>query len=106
MFCPCCAGRTTHPIHHTGQSGNVDGTGHSPDPEQFGIHRVSEPCKLRIQSELLGAPFPAIVNLVHIPILSFRSVLIIHCSQRNSFATVCLIGYTTLEYSGIRYGTT
>lgn len=105
MFCPCCAGRTTYSIHHIEPSGNIDGNGHPPLPRLFGIHRVSEPCKLRIPSDPLGAPFPVIVSVVNVPVLSFRRVLIIHSSQRNSFATVYRTGYTTLGCNGTQYGT-
>jgi len=63
MFCPCSAGRTTRSFHHPDQSGNVDCDGRPPPHEPFGIHRVSEPCKLRIPSDLLGAPFPVTVNV-------------------------------------------
>jgi hypothetical protein len=105
MFCPCCTGHTPRSIHHVDQSGNVDGNNHSPAPEQSGIHRISEPCKLRIPSDLLGAPFPVTVNLVNVPrSLSFRRVLIIHSSPQNSFATVYPIGYTKLGYNGTKYG--
>lgn len=72
MFCPCCAGRATRSNQHLDQSGNVDVNGHPPAPEEFGIHRAEEPCKLRIPSDPLGVPFPVIVNLVNVPILSFH----------------------------------
>ena len=102
MFCPCCAGRT----HDVDESGNFDGNGYSPLPGQPGIHRTSEPCKLRIPGDLLGAPLPVIMDLVNTSIVSFRNVLIIHSSQQNSFATVYLIGYTTPGHNDTPYGIT
>jgi len=77
-------------------SGNVDGN-ESPAPEQFGIHRTSGPCKPRIPGDRLDVR-PVIANLVRTT----------HCviSERldNSFATVYLIGYTTLGCSDTQWG--
>ena len=71
---------------------------------QFEIHRTAEPYKPRIPGDLLSVPLPVITDLVNAPIVSYRDGLIIHCSQKNSFATVCLIGYTPLGYSVTPYG--
>ena len=100
MFCPCCAGRAIEPSDPIDERGNSDGKGRSTASEQFGIHRTLE----HIERDLLGVPLPVIANLVNACIVSLFGVLMTHCSRQNSFATVCLIGYTARGYSDTRYG--
>jgi len=63
MLCPCCAGRTLPSFHDANQSGSSHGDSRPLAPEQFEIHRTSEPYKPCIPGDDLSVSLPAFADL-------------------------------------------